>query len=156
MKNIALITFMAISICLSSCVKQADNKSLTNTKTDTTVMQLDKSFIDSLKSYKDKYPHNVSLLDNPKLQTRLIRLLGSDKFQYLKKTWATESPIEIKGDYFIAAACQAHNCAATNFIVIVNLKNEKLYVGIRIESKPEIFGDDDARPTELSEWFNQK
>lgn len=105
-----------------------------------------------LKNYDKKYPYEVKLFSKPQFVNRVKALTGI-RYSLIKKYWNVESPIEITGDNFIAFACQAHNCNATNFIIIYNLENDKMYVGIREEEKAKTYSENGTSiPARLDEW----
>jgi hypothetical protein len=104
-----------------------------------------------LKKLNGKYPYNVKLLDNVQLKTRLKKLLGT-RFTFLKKTWAVETPIEIKNNIFVAKGCETHNCSSTNFIIVVNFTKNILYAGIREEDNVKTYSEDGSIPEPLNEW----
>ena len=107
-----------------------------------------------LANYNDKYPYDVNLLDNPIVKKRLKNLIGT-RFAFLKETWAVETPIKVENNTFIASACQAHNCAATNFIIVVILKSNTMYVGIREEEVIKTYSEDGSTSSYIEEWKNQ-
>lgn len=104
-----------------------------------------------LAKFNDKYPYDVNLLDNPTIKRRLKSLIGS-RYNFLKDTWAVETPIKVENNTFIASGCQAHNCASTNFIIIVDLVNNVMYVGIREEDSVKKYSEDGGSSPYLSEW----
>jgi hypothetical protein len=83
--------------------------------------------VPTLKKSAGKYPYEVKLLENPELKSRLTKLLGSD-WPDMKANWNVETPIEIDGSIFKASACQAHNCAANNYVMFVDLGNDNINV----------------------------
>jgi hypothetical protein len=111
--------------------------------------------LDFLKALDGKYPYAVKLLDNAALQSRLKNLLGN-RFAFVKKTWAVETPIEVKNNVFVASGCQAHNCSSTNFIIVVDLTKNKMYAGIREEEKVKTYSEDGTNPPQLNDWANNK
>ena len=105
-----------------------------------------------LKNYNEKYPNEVKLFSKPQFVNRVKALTGV-RYSLLKKYWNVESPIEIVADNFIAYACQAHNCDVTNFMIIYDFKNDKMYVGIREEEKAKTYSENGTSiPPRLDEW----
>ena len=115
--------------------------------------------IPTLKKSTGKYPYEIKLLENPELKPRLSKLLGSD-WPDMKANWNVETPIEIDGSILKASACQAHNCAANNYVMFVDLDNDNINVYHVVEDKgtktyfekgkialPKKF-EDDLRPSE--------
>jgi hypothetical protein len=107
-----------------------------------------------LASYNEKYPYDVNLLENPTIKKRLRSLIGN-RFAFLKETWAVETPIKVEHNTFVASACQAHNCAATNFIIVVNLESNTMYVGIREEETLKTYSEDGTTSSYIEEWKKQ-
>jgi hypothetical protein len=107
-----------------------------------------------LRDYAEKYPNDIKLMENPAF-TRRLKALTGNRYQFLKETWAVETPMELKGDIFIIKACMAHNCDATNFIVVVDLAKDKMYAGIRDENKVKLYGEDENHPAALNQWKNK-
>jgi hypothetical protein len=107
--------------------------------------------LDFLREYAGKYPADIRLMENASFTKRLKTLTGS-RYQFLEETWAVETPMEVKGDIFTAEACMAHNCGSTNFIVVVDLANDKMYAGIRENDKVKLYGEDEDHPQELKDW----
>ena len=85
------------------------------------------SLPDSLRKMKGKYPVNVKLLEMPELSARLKKLLGGE-FAKMKKYWNVESPIEIEDDILMTTGCEAHNCGANRYDLVVDLKNDNINV----------------------------
>ena len=111
--------------------------------------------LDFLRKYNGKYPYEVRLLKNAVLIQRLKKLLGK-RYNFLVHTWATENPIEVRNNIFIASGCQAHNCGSTNFIIVVDFRKNVLYTGIREEEKVKIYAEDGSSNKELNSWANFK
>ncbi len=107
-----------------------------------------------LKNYNEKYPGEVRLFSKPQFVNRVKALTGA-RYALLKKYWNVESPIEIGADNFIAYACQAHNCDVTNFMIIYDFNNDKMYVGIREEEKAKTYSENGTSiPARLTQWAN--
>lgn len=106
-----------------------------------------------LKKYAGKYPHDVKLLDNPYLAKRLKKLLGP-RYSFVKKTWAVETPMQMKDNVFSASGCQEHNCGDTNFILAVDFSKNILYAGIREETKVKLYAEDGSTNQQVTEWAN--
>jgi hypothetical protein len=107
-----------------------------------------------LREYHGKYPADVKLLEDPRLMPRLEKLLGN-RFAFLKETWAVESPMEIRNNFFVASACMAHNCGSTNFIIIIDLLKNVVYAGIREDDKVKTYAEDYSSNAELDRWAGQ-
>ena len=107
-----------------------------------------------LKNYNKKYPYEVKLFSKPQFVNRVKALTGM-RYPLLKKYWNVESPIEIVADNFIAYGCQAHNCDVTNFMIIYDFKNDKIFVGIREEEAVKTYSENGTSiPSRLMQWAN--
>lgn len=105
-----------------------------------------------LKNYDTKYPGEVKLFSKPQFVNRVKALIGT-RYTLLKNYWNVESPIEITGGNFIAYGCQQHNCDVTNFMIIYNFANDKMYVGIREEEAIKTYSENGSPiPARLNEW----
>ena len=140
MKNLAfllLLFFISLTVV-------AQNNSKVKPKTSTSLAYL--------KNYNGSYPNEVKLFSKPQFVNRVKSLIGT-RYSTLKRYWDVESPIEITGDIFIAYACQPHNCDVTNFMIIYNFKNDKMFVGIREEEKAKTYAENRTSiPVRLDEW----
>ena len=126
----------------STTVAQSHNK--VQTKASTSLAYL--------KNYNEKYPNEVKLFSKPQFVNRVKALTGT-RYSLIKKYWDVESPIKIEAGNFIAYACQAHNCDVTNFMIIYDFTNDKMYVGIREEEKAKTYSENGTPiPARLDEW----
>ena len=151
-----LIGIIILVSCNSSTQKRGtEQKDTASVPAPATTLQQEKKYstggLDFLREYAGKYPADIKLMENASFTKRLKTLTGN-RYQFLKETWAVETPMEVKGDIFSAEACMAHNCGATNFIVVVDLANDKMYVGIRENDKVKRYGEDENHPQALKDW----
>lgn len=155
--NLAILTATFLATFAFSIHSQAGKEKALTEKANEPLMKKQKADssapanLNSLKKLNGKYPYNVKLLDNPALKKRLQKLLGN-RFTFLKKTWAVETPIEIKNNVFVAKGCETHNCSSTNFIIVVNFTKNILYAGVREEDKVKTYSEDGSMPEQLNEW----
>jgi len=110
--------------------------------------------LDFLKKLNGKYPYEVKLLDNTAFTQRLKKLLGNSRYNFLKETWAVETPMEFANNIFVASGCQAHFCGSTNFIIVVDFSNNVMYAGIRKEYNVKTYSEDGSNSSKVSEWAN--
>lgn len=115
--------------------------------------------VNFLKHLDGKYPIDVNLLGNP-IVKKGLKNLTEDRFDFIKKNFNTQMPIVIKNNYFVSEACKAHECGFTEFIIIVDLTNDVLYVGIRDSGKIQTFSEDNGLDPELLKtwsepWYNK-
>jgi len=105
-----------------------------------------------LRKLDGKYPFEVNLLGNPIMKKGIKKLTG-DKFEFIKKYFDVQIPIVIENNFFIAEGCRPHECPETNFIIIVDLTKDVLYVGIRDNLKIQIFSEDKSpQPEQFKNW----
>ena len=112
------------------------------------------SSLDFLKELDGKYPYQVKLFDNSAFTQRLKKLIGNSRYRFLKKTWAVEVPMEVENNTFVALGCQAHNCASTNFIIVVDFSKNVMYVGIKEEDEIKTYSEDGSYSPKVNEWVN--
>ena len=105
-----------------------------------------------LKNYKGKYPYDVKLLNNPTLKKRIVDLMGMQKYNFMKTTWRVEGGIGVENNMFDASGCEQHNCDMTNFIIVVDLEKDILYIGYRVENEIQKFGEDRNYPKLILDW----
>lgn len=108
--------------------------------------------LSSLRKFNGEYPSDVKLLSNPILKKRLINLIGKKRYDYMKTTWAVEGSVMVKNDILEAGGCEAHNCNMTNFIMVIDLKKDILYVGFMVEEEIKMFGEMNDFPKQLIDW----
>lgn len=111
-----------------------------------------KTNLEFLKKYNGKYTYEVKLLSNPILKKRIVDLIGVQKYNYMKTTWRVEGGITVENKMFDASGCEQHNCGNTNFIVVVDLEKDILYVGYRVENEIQKFGEDQNFPKLILDW----
>ncbi len=111
-----------------------------------------KTNLEFLKKYKGKYPYDVKLLSNPILKKRIVDLIGIQKYNFMKTTWRVEGGIGVENNMFDASGCEQHNCGNTNFIIVVDLEKNILYIGYRVESEILKFGEDQNYPKLILDW----
>ncbi|MCT4318804.1 hypothetical protein [Elizabethkingia anophelis] len=105
-----------------------------------------------LKKYSGKYTYEVKLLNNPILKNRLIRLMGIQKYTFMKNTWRVEGGISVKNNILTAEGCEQHNCDSTNFIIVIDLERDILYVGYKVENDIYKFGEEQNYPLLILNW----
>ncbi len=112
----------------------------------------DTTELDFLKTLDGKYPIEVKLFDNAAFTERLKKLLGDDRYDFLKEKWAVETPMEFKNEVFVASGCQAHKCGSTNFIVVYDFTGNVMNAGIREEDKVKIYTENNSESPKINEW----
>jgi hypothetical protein len=151
-----IITFFVfINVSFSKAVHTPGNNNDVHKACWSYLQKKDTGNLNFLKKYAGKYPHDVKLLNNTTLTTRLKKLLGN-RYAFLKKTWAVETPIEINNNVFSAGGCQTHNCSDTNFIIVVDFSKNILYAGIREENKVKVYAEDASTNQQVTDWAAHK
>lgn len=108
-----------------------------------------------LSKYNGKYPYEVKMFSKPQFLKRVKGLVGS-RYKLIEKYWNVESPIEVNSAYFEASACRAHECSTTNFLILYNFDEDKMYVGIRENEKSQIYSENGKYiPLVLKEWSKE-
>jgi len=105
----------------------------------------------NLNSFVGKYPTEVRLLEEGTLKIRLQKILRG-RFIYLQQNWAVETPINIVEGMFLAWGCQQHNCDQTNFIIVVDLKKNLVYCGIREKDLVKTYSEDGSNNIQINNW----
>jgi hypothetical protein len=128
--------------------QEIDKKLTSNNETQQT------SKLSFLKDFNEKYPYDVKLLENPTLKKRLKKMIGS-RYDFLKSIWEVEVPIEIKDGIFFSNAMQAHSGGNPGATIVVDLKTDVLYVGIKENDDIKIYSEDGSKsPQCLVDWSN--
>ncbi len=128
------------------------NQSATQQQSDNSVSEN----LDFLKKFDKKYPFEIKLLDNPILKKRLKKMLGS-QYDYLKSIWELETPIEITNGLFYAWGMQAHSGGDPGAVLMADISNNVLYVGIRKDEQEKIYSEDGSNvPQQLQDWANEQ
>lgn len=86
------------------------------------------------KSWIGKYPsalvgnNKIGLLKQPPIKTVLNRILPKAEIAALGK-FSSETPVRQMGDFLIVNKCLPHNCPSDMAAVVIDIKNDKLWVG---------------------------
>lgn len=80
-----------------------------------------------LKADVGQYPSDINFLDQPELKQRLMNLLGS-QYSNFRKYWQTETPIDVEDNILSTTGCEAHNCAANQFVLQIDLMHNNINV----------------------------
>jgi hypothetical protein len=104
-----------------------------------------------LRNYDGKYPHEVGLLDDEKIKSRLETMLGT-RYLFVKDSMGVETPITVADSMFSASVCQKHNCAQTNFIIVVDLSKNLMFAGIRQNDNIETYSEDGSKHPYIELW----
>ena len=137
MKNTVFILFLFFNFQLNAQQKKTQNKGLSY-----------------MKNYNGKYPYEVKLIEKKSvLRTRLQKLLGKEKFDFLESHFDVQSPMVIKNNVLIAHGCMQHNCDGIFFNIFYDFKKDIINVGIKDEEKEiEILAEKETFLTEAVSW----
>lgn len=133
-------------------VENSSTEKKSKNETENSNIRSKENSLNSLRKFNGEYPYDVKLLSNPTLKKRLINLIGKKKYEYMKETWAVEGGINVENDILEAGGCEAHNCNMTNYIIVVDLKKDILYVGYMVEEEIKKFGETNNFPEQLLKW----
>jgi hypothetical protein len=109
-----------------------------------------------LKSFNGRYPHDVRLLGNSSALAKRVKALLKTRFSFLKERWMVETPIEVEDLTVKAYGCQPHNCENINFITVVDLGKDVVYVGVKENDNLKIYSEDGSSNLRIIEWKEAK
>ncbi|WP_419869636.1 hypothetical protein [Chryseobacterium sp. CT-SW4] len=147
--------YSAFALALSANFALANQNSVTDSKETLEIVNAKPQPLSFIKNYKGKTVKASKLLDNPIVKARLIKLIGNDDYVFLKKNWNVEEPISVVGNTAEASGCKVHDCGNTNFILLFDITDNIIQVGIRKNGgKALIISEDPERsiPGDLEEW----
>lgn len=107
-----------------------------------------------LKAFEAKYPKESGFFSDTLLTQRLQKLMGKTDYDFMLAAWAVESPIIVDGEIVSARGCEAHNCGATNFIVITDLEANVLYAGVRKNNEVKTFSENGNTVKQLTDFVS--
>lgn len=153
--RILSIPFFLFSLFILSCSNNEDNTNYPDTDKEITEVPADADLpVGPLASLKDKYPMEVNLLDNPLIKERLDKMLGDD-YSDFRKYWEVETPIVVEDSVLATSGCEQHNCAANQYILQIDLRNNNINVyHFGLDSKEYAEKGKINLPKELEEEFN--
>lgn len=109
--------------------------------------------LDFLKTYNGKLAHTVGLLEKPAFKRRLERLVGQKHYLFMQRNWQIDPPMEFANGVFVAEACQRHSCGFTDFMVIYDFNQNKLFAGIRRNRVVKTYAEKGGTlPARLEKW----
>lgn len=126
-----------------------DNHAAKNLQTDNSTS----NNLDFLNKLNGSYTGALWTQNNIAFTKRLKKLLGN-KYETLRDICCVENPIEITNNIFSASTCESHNCGSTNFIIVADLAQNVLYVGIRKDGQTRTFSENGNYSEKLNEWEN--
>jgi|SRR5690554_2187733 len=141
------------------CSCQSNDTSLQNNVNDSTTSlynQVEASDypLKSLEDFNGKYPMEINFLDHSLIHNRIQNMLADD-YAYFRKYWTVETPITIYDHILYATGCEQHNCAANQFVLIIDLKNDNInIIHINDESKSYFENGVIGLPIQLKEELN--
>lgn len=136
MKKTTLILLVFFGVFLNACSSQNEEEQPTfvealgedeYTIQETEIQTEEAEGVKTLIKFKDEYPAEVGLFQNPQLTKRLAALLGND-YKMFTKLWEVETPILIEDNVLYTTGCEQHNCFANQFVLLIDLKNDNINV----------------------------
>lgn len=146
MKKVILISFCFVLI---SCFKEPKKNtsveipienvtSETNNERLTVPKKHNESRYLYIKSFKGKYPSDVSLFEKGILKTQLMNLLGEENYNLFIQNMSVQIPIDIiydEGDeYAFISGGAPHSFGSDEACIEIDFKNDKISVGILSEA----------------------
>lgn len=107
-----------------------------------------------LKALEGKYPKESGFFSDTMFTQRLQKLVGPD-YDFMRDTCIVESPVEVEGSIVSASGCEAHNCGASNFIVIADLEANVLYAGVRKNNDVKTFSENGKTIKQLTYFVSR-
>ena len=107
-----------------------------------------------LEQYNGQYAYKVKLMENRQVKQALISIMGLSRYNFIKAGCGVENPIEVKDGIFTATACQQHNCADTNFILVINIPGGTVYAGIRENGKVTLYPSGTTGIPQITNWLS--
>jgi hypothetical protein len=104
-------------------------------------------------------PVDEGVLANPQLKTRLIKLMGQDKYDTLVRTMYDCSPIGFNNDLVYWVGYGENHPESTGGAIIIDLINDEIYVGFEIGNKIRTYseaGNVDKKPNKLKLWLKRR
>ncbi|MDO6437782.1 hypothetical protein Q4534_10205 [Cyclobacterium sp. 1_MG-2023] len=109
-----------------------------------------------LKTFNEKYPYEIKLLEEPVIKNRLEKMLGP-QYATLKSIWEVETPITIVNGMFYAWGMQAHSGGDPGAVLMADLNKNVLYVGIRKKEDEQFYSEDGSPiPQKLQDWADEQ
>ncbi len=113
--------------------------------------------LDFLRPYKGEYAHDIKLLENKKLKTRLEELMGKDKYTWMETNWQVTTPIEVENDWFYAWGMKAHEGGDPGMVIMADLQNNVLYVALKNQGEDSYFSENNASaPPRMQKWMAER
>jgi hypothetical protein len=103
-----------------------------------------------------KFSQPEAVLRHPSVRPKIEKLIGGPRYAFMRRIWNLTGPVAIEDAVLYAEGCQAHNCggpSATNAIVVVDLKQQTVSVGIREDGAVKTYSETPGKPPKrLLEW----
>ncbi len=109
--------------------------------------------VSSLKQYIGQMPSEL-LKQEPKIQSRLQKLLGNKEYERLQERFANQSPIELFGDVLILRGEKPFTPGNPKAIVGIGLFTNKIHCALVENSGRSIFSEDSKKiPNEFNRFI---
>lgn len=85
------------------------------------------------------YPTDSKIFDNSDFRTRLVNLLGQNRFDTMKRYFEYDYPIEKGKKFYLVQGCRNSMCGTTDFEIQYYFNENVLCVKYTVDGHEEIF-----------------
>jgi len=107
--------------------------------------------ISFLKDYDGRYPFDVKLFEDERINARIQPLLG-ERYNFVKDSMVVCAPISVADSVVSISGCQRHNCSSTNYLIVVDLPSNKVYAGIRENDSIQTYSETGSKHPYIELW----
>lgn len=107
----------------------------------------------SFKNFEGQYPQNT-IFKNDFFISRLKDMLYSNGFNFMIKNWQLSSKIFITDNQIYTFGCKESECLEINFIVILNLDDNEIFVGFKNRGSKNKYKEKNGYSTLLNNWYD--
>lgn len=118
-----------------------------------TVVPVDSIGLTYFRDLMGKYPSQIKLFEKPELASRLQKMMGPD-FEWMKKNWETEVPIEISNGIAFTWGMQGHSGGDPGASICADINRNILYTAIRRDGQVKTFTEQKGPlPLQMEDWI---
>lgn len=107
----------------------------------------------SFKKYQGKNPINTIFKDDF-FVARLEEILDSSGFNFMLENWVSSSKIFVEDNQIYAFGCKESECEDTNFIIIIDLDTNEIFVGFKHRTNKRKFKEKNGESSYLNYWYD--
>lgn len=96
----------------------------------------------------------TTILKDSNIDSRLLAMMGSYQHRKLKNNWQNTSKIIEYEDEIYFYGCKSADCKNTNFIIVLDIKNDVLHSATKLGSYTNIFSEDESKNETIDYWYN--